>query len=106
MARPVWFHFSSEWMIAIPAALLLVLVASDILTRMVLFGISTFLGEVIFTLYIHQLGFNEPVGEPAFLDMYSIVVFLLLSTELFMHFVDTIEKELNRRMKRKVGMKQ
>nr|WP_161783089.1 hypothetical protein [Pontibacillus yanchengensis] len=102
---PVWMIFPRLFLITLLAYLLVYVAVHQTWMRIGVWGLGSMLGEVIYSVYVAEMGYSEPIGEFAYLDMYSLVIFMVLTTTSFLYLINELETIITQRVKRKVGIK-
>jgi hypothetical protein len=75
---PVWVLFDRKWMIAVGGVLLSSVLQSTIRLRVISLVTGMLLGDFLFAVLLKKLSFSYLVAAPAFMDILSIIIMLIV----------------------------
>ncbi|MGO4888136.1 hypothetical protein ACJ2A9_10285 [Anaerobacillus sp. MEB173] len=97
---PVWVIFDYSLMLATTLVVLTLFLVKDQYLRVVSLTVGAIQGEVVYSVVLHSIYYQKPIGTLAFFDMLAIAIiftYLWYSFELFVEYTDSYFKKKQRK---------
>lgn len=104
MVSPVWIFAPRLLIYSVLAFMLMLLISDSMWLRIAIWGLGSSVGEIVYSFLLIDFGFHEPVGDLAYLDIYSLVIFLIVITSIGGKFLNWLENTVTDLVKRKAGV--
>ncbi|QHE52530.1 hypothetical protein [Pontibacillus sp. HMF3514] len=105
MVSPVWIFAPRLLIYSLLAFLLVLFIHHSMWLRIAIWGLGASVGEIIYSFILMDYGFQDAVGDKGFLDIYSVVILLIVITNLVSKLTSWMENTITEIVKRKAGIK-
>lgn len=105
MVSPVWIFAPRFLIYSVLACMLMLLISQSMWLRIAIWGLGSSVGEIVYSLLLMDYGFQDPVGDPAYLDIFSLVILLIVITSIGGRVMNWVEYTITELVKRKAGIK-
>lgn len=105
MVSPVWVIAPRMIIYAVLSFLLMFLITNEFWLRIAIFSLGSSVGEIIYSCLLLDYGIYEKAGDASYLDIVSIVIFMLVVTYAGSKWLSWFENTITQVVKRKARIK-